>query len=110
MYFSQVLKTDGTLWSWGVNSSGELGQNNTTYYSSPKQVGALTNWSKIGAFNNTTLAIKTDGTLWDWGFGGNGELGLGNRTTYSSPKQVGALTTWTQVSSSGGTFGAALKT
>lgn len=88
------IKTDGTLWSWGYNSTGELGLGNTTNYSSPKQVGGLTTWSKVVAGNSHTVAIKTDGTLWTWGSGLYGGLGLGNTTSYSSPKQVGALTNW----------------
>jgi alpha-tubulin suppressor-like RCC1 family protein len=93
-----AVKTDGTLWSWGSNTSGELGLGNTTNYSSPKQVGALNNWSKVGPGEFHCLAIKTDGTLWSWGAQNYGELGLGNITDYSSPKQIGALTTWATVS------------
>ena len=77
-----------------MNNNGQLGLGNTTYYSSPKQVGALTTWSKIACGNFNTIAIKTDGTLWSWGYNGYGQLGLNNVTSYSSPKQVGALTTW----------------
>jgi alpha-tubulin suppressor-like RCC1 family protein len=88
------------MWSWGANTFGTLGLNNTTGYSSPKQVGALTTWSKLSYGNNLlVLAIKTNGTLWAWGYGGTGALGLGNTTTYSSPNQVGALTTWSTASS-----------
>jgi alpha-tubulin suppressor-like RCC1 family protein len=90
-----ALKTDGTLWSWGVNQFGSLGLGNTTYYSSPKQVGALTTWSaNSSALGYGFAAVKTDGTLWTWGYNVGGTLGLGNTTNYSSPKQVGALTTW----------------
>ena len=95
--FGFALKTNGTLWSWGINGSGQLGLGNVTYTSSPKQVGLLTNWAKITAGPSTGIAIKTDGTLWIWGNGGSGQLGLGNTTSYSSPKQVGALTTWAEV-------------
>ena len=95
---SLATKTNGTLWAWGDNSSGQLGLGNTTNYSSPKQVGALTTWSKVaGGFNGWTLAVKTDGTLWTWGTNGSGQLGHGNTTGYSSPKQVGALTGWSTV-------------
>jgi alpha-tubulin suppressor-like RCC1 family protein len=94
-----AIKTDGTLWSWGFNTNGQLGLGNTTNYSSPKQVGALTTWNKVAA-GFFSLAIKTDGTLWSWGFNTFGQLGLGNTTDYSSPKQVGALTTWSQIASS----------
>ena len=97
--------TGPRLFSWGNNSAGALGLGNTTYYSSPKQVGSLTNWLQIsaGGYGNTSAAVKSDGTLWTWGSNSGGQLGLGNRTNYSSPKQVGSLTGWTQVSS--GRFG-----
>jgi alpha-tubulin suppressor-like RCC1 family protein len=93
-----AIKINGTLWSWGRNSSGQLGLGNRTYYSSPKQIGALTNWAQIAtAGDSFTLAVKTDGTLWSWGRGASGYLGLGNTTNYSSPKQVGSLTNWLYV-------------
>jgi alpha-tubulin suppressor-like RCC1 family protein len=92
-----ALKTDGTLWAWGAGANGQLGQSNTTDYSSPKQIGALTTWSILGSNARNAGAIKTDGTLWMWGAGSTGQLGLGNITAYSSPKQVGALTTWAKI-------------
>ena len=96
--FSIAVKTDGTLWTWGYNPYGQLGLGNTTYYSSPKQVGSLTAWLTVAGGRYQGLAIKTDGTLWSWGFNNNGQLGLGNRTSYSSPKQIGALTNWSKIS------------
>ena len=99
-YCSWAIKTDGTLWSWGRNDNfGQLGLGNTTNYSSPKQVGSLTNWASIHGFGYIVAAIKTDGTLWTWGSPSNaGSLGLGTQNTpYSSPKQVGALSTWAKV-------------
>jgi alpha-tubulin suppressor-like RCC1 family protein len=105
-----AIKADGTLWTWGSNNSfGQLGLGNTTAYSSPKQVGALTNWSKISSPNLSSFAVKTDGTLWSWGANTDGQLGLGNRTNYSSPKQIGALTGWLEISS-GSYFSLAVKT
>jgi len=92
-----AIKTDGTIWSWGNNQFGQLGLGNITYYSSPKQIGALTNWKNIGCGYGLSLSSKTDGTLWSWGYNGQGQLGLGNTTSYSSPKQVGALTNWSNV-------------
>jgi alpha-tubulin suppressor-like RCC1 family protein len=94
-----AVKTDGTLWSWGYNTSyGQLGLGNTINYSSPKQVGALTNWSKVSFGNESVLAIKTNGTLWGWGNNQNGRLGTNNQTSFSSPVQIGALTNWESVS------------
>ena len=94
-----ATKTDGTLWSWGSNSFGELGLGNTTSYSSPKQIGALTDWLSItcGTYNSS-LATRTNGTLWGWGNNTQGILGSGNLTDFSSPRQVGSLTTWSKVS------------
>jgi alpha-tubulin suppressor-like RCC1 family protein len=98
-----AIKTDGTLWTWGANSFGELGNGNTTPRSSPVQVGALTNWADISVGNNHMFAVKTNGTIWTWGYNGSGQLGTGNTTYYSSPKQIGALTNWSTVSSGGNT-------
>ena len=95
-----AIKTNGTLWTWGRNGYGALGQGNTIYRSSPVQVGALTAWSKIAAAPGAMAAIKTDGTLWTWGRNYAGGLGLGDKTNRSSPVQVGALTTWSNISAS----------
>ena len=97
-FFSLAVKTDGTLWSWGAGVSfGALGLGNTSNYSSPMQVGSLTNWLKVTANYGAGLAIKTNGTLWAWGQNVRGNLGLGVTTYYSSPKQVGALTNWLNI-------------
>jgi len=94
-----AIKTDGTLWTWGRNIFGQLGLGDKVNRSSPTQVGALTNWSKIYYFNSA-YAIKTDGTLWAWGNNSAGQLGIGNGENKSSPTQVGALTTWSKMTKS----------
>jgi len=91
---SFVIKDDGNLWAWGKNSSGCIGNGNTTDLSSPVNIGSLTDWALVVAGGTSSLAIKTDGTLWTWGYNDQGGLGLGDRTNRSSPTQVGALTTW----------------
>jgi len=89
----------GTVWSFGSNNNGQLGQGNTTNYSSPVQVGSLTTWKLVSGGQYFTTAIKTDGTLWAWGQNiFYGQLGQGDRTNYSSPVQVGSLTNWKEVS------------
>ena len=98
---SVVLKTDGTLWTWGNNVNGRLGSNSTTYRSSPAQVGTLTNWALLAGGSYHMLAIKTDGTLWTWGLNSSGELGLNTIADVSSPAQVGALTNWSSISGCG---------
>ena len=87
----------GSLYAWGFNSNGQLGQGNTTSYSSPVQIGSLTTWK----FVNYGCAIKTDDTLWMWGVNSFGQLGQGNITSYSSPVQVGTLT-WSTISVNNG--------
>jgi alpha-tubulin suppressor-like RCC1 family protein len=52
-----AIKTDGTLWSWGVNAQGQLGLGNRTYYSSPKQVGSLTTWLTVSSGRYNVLAL-----------------------------------------------------
>jgi alpha-tubulin suppressor-like RCC1 family protein len=104
-----AIKTDGTLWTWGLNTSGALGIGNTLNMSSPVQVGSLTDWKLVAASNSTNmLAIKTDGTLWSWGRNQSGQLGLGHLLNMSSPVQVGALTTWVSCSV-GATYGGGIQ-
>lgn len=91
-----ALKIDGSLWSWGRNFYGTLGQNDTIYRSSPVQIGALTTWSKVFAANNNCYAIKNDGTLWVWGRNEGGSLGLNDTVSRSSPIQLGSET-WSNI-------------
>jgi alpha-tubulin suppressor-like RCC1 family protein len=104
-----ALKTDGTMWAWGVNGFGQLGQNDTINRSSPVQIGALTTWSKIAFGIAANHAIKTDGTLWGWGRNNYGNLGIGDTINRSSPVQVGALNTWTDLALRYGNASFALK-
>lgn len=86
-----AIKTDGTLWMWGTNYYGQLGNNSTANASSPVQTVAQgNNWKKLslGAGGFGAAAIKTDGTLWVWGSGRNGNLGSGNTLAVSSPIQT----------------------
>lgn len=99
--FAVCIKTDGTLWSWGRNSSGMLGQNDTISRSSPVQVGALTDWSKISTAEQVCIAIKSNGALWAWGYGAQGQLGQNNIITHSSPVQIGSATDWYSASVGG---------
>jgi alpha-tubulin suppressor-like RCC1 family protein len=101
-----AIKTDGTLWSWGYNSTGTIGQNNRTNYSSPVQIPG-TNWSKVsnGGEGAHIGAIKTDGTLWMWGWNNAGQCGANTSgdtgvAAYSSPVQVPG-TNWSEVRPSG---------
>jgi len=93
-------KSDYTLWAWGLNGNGQLGNNSATNVSSPIQIGSDTNWDKVVAGYNTSFAIKTGGTLWAWGDNSYRQSGIGSggpgSFTYV-PTQVGALTNWSEV-------------
>jgi alpha-tubulin suppressor-like RCC1 family protein len=97
---SVAVRTNGTLWAWGCNDSGRLGNNTTTNRSSPVSVvGGFTDWCQVSAGGDHSLAIRTNGTLWAWGYNGAGRLGDNTITTRSSPVSiVGGFTDWCQVS------------
>jgi alpha-tubulin suppressor-like RCC1 family protein len=97
-----AIKTDGTLWSWGLGSFGRLGTNDLTNRSTPVTTFAGgTNWKQVSAGGNHTTAIKTDGTLWTWGAGGSGRLGTNDLNQRSTPVTTFAGgTNWKQVSTS----------
>jgi alpha-tubulin suppressor-like RCC1 family protein len=106
-----AVKTDGTLWTWGNNNYGRLGNSSTTNTSSPVTVsGGGTTWQSVACGYRHTAAIKTDGTLWTCGYGGYGILGNNTGGTTSSPvTTAGGGTTWSQVAC-GYTHTAAIKT
>jgi alpha-tubulin suppressor-like RCC1 family protein len=85
------------LYSWGRNDFGQLGQGNSTYRSSPTQVGTDTNWSLVSAGKYNSMATKTNGTLWSSGRNDQGQLGLNDRVNRSSPVQIGTATNWIQL-------------
>ena len=91
-----AIKADGTLWSWGYNNVGQLGNGGPNpQRSSPAQVGTNTNWANVSSHSYGFIATKTDGTLWSWGYNKMGQLGHNqNANEYSSPKQVGTNTNW----------------
>ena len=107
---SFALKTNGTLWTWGSNNSGRTGRGTTSgTTNSPTQVGTDTNWSKVSAGNNHSLALKTNGTLWATGTNTNGQLGTGNTTQLNSFTQVGSDTNWNIISAAN-SYSHAIKT
>ena len=97
--YTAAIKTDGTLWTWGLNSSGQLGDNTVTTRSIPVTTFAGgTNWKQVAGGGNHTAAIKTDGTLWTWGLNSYGRLGVNDTNTRRTPVTTFAGgTNWKQV-------------
>ena len=98
-YHTAAIKTDGTLWTWGYNGYGQLGDGTLSSRSSPvKTAGGGTNWKQVACGSYHTSAIKTDGTLWNCGYNGAGQLGDGTTTHRLSPvTTAGGGTNWKQV-------------
>jgi len=91
--YTAGIKSDGTLWTWGENSDGGLGNNtpNSSYF--PKQISSDT-WKSFSLGRYHTLAIKSDGTLWAWGLNNYGQVGDGTNTKKLAPVQIGTGTNW----------------
>lgn len=108
-YFSVALKKDGTVWAWGDNQYGQLGDGTRTNRKSPVQVLGLSDVKAISAKGNHVVALKNDGTVWTWGLNRNGQLGDGSSVYYRArPVQVSGLKDVIAVSA-GGSYTLALK-
>jgi len=95
-----VVLDDGTLWAWGRNSDGELGDGTRTSRTAPVRVGAATNWVSVAAGRNHSLALRSDGSLWAWGANTFGQLGTGSVLGFSSSPVRVETTTWRSVAGS----------
>lgn len=93
------LRSDGTAWSWGYNSVGQLGDNTVAARSSPVSVvGGFTDWVTISGGRTHSVALRLNATIWAWGGNGFGQLGNGTTASTSSPVSiVGGFTDWTHV-------------
>ena len=89
-----IIKNDGTLWAWGSNINGQLGDGTTENKNTPTQIGTDSNWKTVIAGGSHTMAMKKDGTLWAWGFNSNGNLGDGTTIHKSIPTQIGTDSDW----------------
>jgi len=82
-----ALKGDGSLWAWGINESGEMGDGTTNYQLAPTPIGTDHDWTAITAGGGNSYGLKRDGTLWGWGFGNVGGWS-GNDL---SPRQIDSV-------------------
>jgi alpha-tubulin suppressor-like RCC1 family protein len=85
---SLAVAGDGTVWAWGYNSSGQLGDGTTTNRSTPVQVQGMADVAAIAGGYEHTIAFRPDGTVWVWGWNDWGQLGDGTRDDRSTPAQV----------------------
>ena len=115
-----AIRSDGTLWAWGENNHGQLGNNSTTDSNTPIQIAAGAGFHWVGAsagggdyldaipenqnLSGHTVAIKVENantsnrTLWAWGYNSHGQLGTGNTAESHVPVQVGTDADWESVS------------
>ncbi len=92
------LKSDGTLWAWGMNNSGQLGDATSINKTCPVQITNEHKWTSITTGGDHTLSLKSDGTLWAWGANYNGQLGDGTIVDKNSPVQIGSDNKWISIS------------
>ncbi len=97
-HFTIALKSDGTLWAWGDNQYGQLGNSTNIISYVPIQIGTDNNWQSISTGYGNTLALKNDGTLWAWGRNYHGQLGIGSTQDKNFPTQIGTDNDWQSIS------------
>lgn len=82
-----AVKTDGSLWAWGWNGLGELGDGTTMSSPNPRKIDV--GYTSVGAGTMHSAAIKSDGSLWAWGYNANGQIGDGSTSGSRVPKMIG---------------------
>ncbi len=89
--FSLALRTDGTVWAWGNNWSGQLGDGTMTPRPTPMQVPGLPEVAAVAGGDGHVLALAKDGAVWTWGNNSQGALGDGTRIRRLTPAPVPQL-------------------
>ena len=97
-FHSFALKDDGTLWGWGYNGYGQVGDSTTANKYTPVQIGADDDWLAIRGGDFHTLGIKEDGALWTWGHNTYGQLGDSTTTNRTTPIRIAAGSYWQDIS------------
>ena len=85
-----LLKPDGTVWTWGVNTYGQLGRSEDDWWD-VVQVPGLAGVRAVAASEGSTFLLKNDGTVWAWGLNSEGELGNGTKNNSPQPAMVPGL-------------------
>lgn len=95
-----AIRANGSLWAWGSNLYGQLGQGSTTptVYARPVQIGSDTNWKTVACGYMFAIAIKKDGTLWSCGMNSYGQLGDNSTIEKYTFNKIGSDTDWVDIS------------
>ncbi len=104
-----VLKSDGTVWAWGKNNLGQLGDGTTALRTAPVQVEGLSGVVAVAAGRSHSLALTKDGRVWAWGDNAAGELGDGTTVARLLPVRVNDLSNVTAIAAGGRLFCVALR-
>lgn len=108
-FHALALRPDDTVWAWGYNWAGQLGEGTLTDRSTPIIIPGLSGVTAVAAGDGHTVALKSDGTLWAWGRNENGQLGLGVRyRSVRRPMQVTGISNVVAIAA-GTAFTVALK-
>jgi alpha-tubulin suppressor-like RCC1 family protein len=95
-----ALKTDSSLWAWGLNAFGEVGDGTTITKTTPVLINSDKDWRQIEASNNTSsmsMGIKNNGTLWGWGRGFFGDTSIQYQMPFKTPRQIGKDSNWKKI-------------
>lgn len=107
-YHTLALKSNGSLWAWGMNWNGQLGDNTIVNKSSPTRINDDIDWTSVAAGAFHSMAIKSNGSLWSWGLNSSGQLGDNSKVTRLSPVNIGIDLDWALISP-GGDYSSAIK-
>lgn len=99
-----AVAANGSVWAWGDNSYGQLGNGTTTESWTPVQVPGLTGIVNVAAGPYYALALRQDGTVWAWGDNNGGNLGDGTTVSRLSPEAVPGLASIASVVASNTSF------
>jgi M6 family metalloprotease-like protein len=91
------IQTDGSLWAWGQNNNGQMGDDTIIGKAVPVRVGTDNDWVSVSAVGSSTLALKRDGSLWAWGRNIYSLLGDGTNIYKTIPVRVGTDNDWSAV-------------
>jgi alpha-tubulin suppressor-like RCC1 family protein len=86
--YTVALKADGSVWSWGDNLYGQLGDQTFNQSDVPVQAYGLSEVVAISSRQTHTLAVDRNGAVWAWGWNASGQLGNGNTTNQNRPVQI----------------------